>query len=93
MNKEKEKDIKISGFSIVIVVSIATLIMYLLLLMITTIIDAREEKILENGCPKCHCAYELDSYSYSKNSGYVYDYECPSCHTHIYTSVTIEEEK
>lgn len=93
MNKEKEKDIRISGFSIVIVVSIATLIIYLLLRTVTTIIDAREKKILENGCPKCHCAYELDSYSYSKNSGYIYDYECPSCHTYIYTSVTIEEEK
>jgi len=72
---------------------IALLILYLLSLAITTITDAREKKILENGCPKCHCAYELDSYSYSKNCGYLYNYECPACHNHIYTSITLEEKK
>lgn len=89
MNKETKREIKIRLCKVVIV----AVIIYLSLLAISGISNAREEKILENGCPKCHCAYELDSYSYSKNSSYIYDYECPSCHNHIYTSVTLEEKK
>lgn len=89
MDERIKKDVKIRLCKVVIV----ALITYLSLLAISGISKAREKKILENGCPKCHCAYELDSYSYSKNSGYIYNYECPSCHNHIYTSVTLEEEK
>ena len=87
MDERIKKDVKIRLCKVVIV----ALIIYLSLLAISGISKAREEKILENGCPKCHCAYELDSYTYSKNIGYVYDYECPKCHNHIFTSVTLDE--